>query len=204
MLGAPYALADSMNLDISNDTTGIIPIVLKTRAKNILKTFHVALILIDTKQNSITENSENSSGENYTEVQILLPYNDSGDDSTLYGLLPFLRSYSALNTHITFNFTGGGKHMNFPATQPMIKSDNKSSIHFYELHEFRQMVKDLSNKKDTFYDMFQRNFKSANNLPKNDLTMMTLGELSKSNEKIEEIFKLRDRIQPFRKTRIWG
>ena len=42
--------------------------------------------------------------------------------------------------------------------------------------------------------MFQRNFKTANNLPQNDLTMMTLGELSKSNEKIEEIFKLRDKI----------
>ena len=78
----------------------------------------------------------------------------------------------------------------------MIKSDNKSSIHFYELHEFRQMVKDLSSKNNTFYDMFQRNFKSANNLPKNNLTMMSLGELSKSNEKIEEIFNLRDKIPP--------
>lgn len=76
----------------------------------------------------------------------------------------------------------------------MIKSDNKSRIHFYELHEFRQMVKDLSSKNDTFYDMFQRNFKSANNLPKSNLTMMSLGDLSKSNEKIEKLFELREKI----------
>lgn len=99
MLGAPYALADSMNLDISNDTTGIIPIVLKTSAKNILKTFNVALLSVDSKQKIITENSENSSEEKNTEVQILLPYDDSGDDSTLYGILAFLRNYLMPNTH---------------------------------------------------------------------------------------------------------
>ena len=131
-------------------------------------------------------------------MQILLPYDDSGDDYILYRLRTFLRNYSLLNTHITFDFVvpSFDEKRHLPATQPMIKSDNKSSIQFYELHEFRQMVKDLSSKNDTFYDMFQRNFKSANNLPKNNLTMMSLGELSKSNEKIEEIFNLRDKIPP--------
>ena len=104
MLGAPNTLADSMDFDISNDATDIVPIVLKSSTQNILKTFYIFLNSIDTKQKSIIENSENKAEENYTEVQILLPYDDSGDDYILYRLRTFLRNYSVLNIHITFDF----------------------------------------------------------------------------------------------------
>lgn len=200
MLGAPYALADSMNIDISNDATGIVPITLKTSTQNILKTFYIALRSIDTKEKSIVENEGEHCEENYTEVQILLPYDGNKDDSIENGIFNFLRHYVFLNTHIGFTFSfptlENSPIFNCPATQPMIKSENLSSIHCYELHEFRNMVKKLSDKEKTFYDMFQGNFKSANNLPKNNLTTMSLGELTNSNEKIEEIFELRDKIPP--------
>jgi hypothetical protein len=34
------------------------------------------------------------------------------------------------------------------------------------------------------------NFRGANNIPKNDLTLATIGELEKSSTKIEELFEL--------------
>jgi hypothetical protein len=67
---------------------------------------------------------------------------------------------------------------------------NLSSIHFYDLSEFRQMVRELQDKNQVFYDAFQRTFRGANNLPKNDLTSTTAGELQKSSAKIEELFDL--------------
>jgi hypothetical protein len=38
--------------------------------------------------------------------------------------------------------------------------------------------------------MFRRTFRGANNLPKNDLTSTTAGELQKSLAKVEELFNL--------------
>ena len=106
MLGAPYALADSMDFDISNDVTDIVPIVLKSSTQNILKTFYIILNSIDTKQKSIIENSENKAAKKtirkcryYCRMTTLAMIN-------LYRLRTFLRNYSVLNTHITFNFVG--------------------------------------------------------------------------------------------------
>jgi hypothetical protein len=191
MLGAPYALADSMNIDLTVAVTGIYPITHKTSTQNRLKTFHVGLSSLENKKVEVIEDEETRSQESYTEVQILLPYDE--ENSVLERrILFFLRDYVLPNTHIgfTFNFPRY-KQIYLPATQPMINSGkNLSSIHFYDLSEFRQMVRELQDKNQAFYDMFRRTFRGANNLPKNDLTSTTAGELQKSSAKIEELFDL--------------
>jgi hypothetical protein len=120
MLGAPYALADSMNIDLTVAITRIYPITHKTSTQNRLKTFHVGLSSLENKKPEIIEDEETRSQENYTEVQILLPYDD--EDSVLERrILSFLRDYVLPNTHIGFTFNlPWYKQIHFPATQPMI------------------------------------------------------------------------------------
>jgi hypothetical protein len=192
MLGASYALADSMNIDLTVAATGIYPITHKTSTQNRLKTFHVGLSSLENKKLEIIEDEETQSQENYTEVQILLPYDDE-DSAVERRILSFLRDYVLLNTHIgfTFSFRKYNKQIHLPATQPMINNGkNLSSIHFYDLSEFRQMIRELLDKDQVFYDVFQRTFRGANNLPKNDLTSLTVRELQNSSAKIEELFNL--------------
>jgi 5S rRNA maturation endonuclease (ribonuclease M5) len=192
MLGAPYALGDSMNVDLVS--MGVVPITLKTSTRNVLKTYHVALSAAEDndKTPKIVEDRQTPSKESYTEVQLLLPYDDNVDIER--EIFFFLRDYILVNTHIEFTLDVVQPHepLHFPATQSMINSSkNLSNPHFYDLSEFRQWIKELDNKKDqTIYDILLETFRGANNLPKNDLTLTTVGGLQKSQKKIERLFQL--------------
>jgi 5S rRNA maturation endonuclease (ribonuclease M5) len=190
MLGAPYALADSMNIDLRD--AGIAhPITHKTSTKGTLKTFHISLS--SDAETQVIEDLETPSEENYTEVQILLPCNSVNSYKIERELFYYLRDYAFLNTHIgiIINLPSSPEPMRFPATQSMINSGkNLSDIRFYGLPEFRQAIKELHDKNQRFYDVFLANFRGANNIPKNDLTLATIGELEKSSTKIEGLFEL--------------
>jgi hypothetical protein len=192
MQGAPYALADSMNIDLRD--SGIAhPIIHKTSANGTLKTFHIGLSSTATAEHEVIEDEEIPSIENYTEVQIVLPCNKADSKRIELELVSYLRDYSFLNPHIgfTFNFPSSDRSIHLPATQPMINSGkNLSDIRFYNLSEFRQAIKELHDKKQTIYDVLLKNFRGANNLPKNDLTLATIEELEKSPSKMEELFEL--------------
>jgi hypothetical protein len=191
MLGTPYALAHSLNVDL--EKMGIrYPITHKTSAKNILKTFHVGL---ENRQAKVIEDKQTPSKENYTEVEILLPYHNKADNGTktIIRIHNFLINYAFPNTHIgfTFNLFPLYKEKCFPATQPLINAGkNLSSPHFYDLSEFRQFIYELNAKDQTFYDIALKTFRGANNLPRNDLTLTTIGQLKKSPEMIQKIFNI--------------
>jgi hypothetical protein len=190
MLGAPYALADGMNIDLRD--AGIThPIIHKTSTKGTLKTFHIGLS--SDAEIQVVEDLETPSEENYTEVQILLPCNSADSHRIEQELFYYLRDYAFLNTHIgfTINLPSSPEPMRFPATQSMINSGkNLSDIRFYDLSEFRQTIKELHDKNQITYDVLLQNFRGANNIPKNDLTLATIGELEKSSTNIEELFEL--------------
>lgn len=149
MLGAPYALADSTNIDLTD--AGIsYPITHKTSANGTLKTFHIGLSSTATAEHEVIEDEEIQSIENYTEVQIVLPCNTVDSKRIELELFLFLRDYSFLNTHIGFTFSlpSSDRSIHLPATQPMINSGkNLSDIRFYNLSEFRQAIKELHDKK---------------------------------------------------------
>ena len=192
MLGSPYALADSMNIDLRD--AGIAhPIIHKTSANGTLKTFHIGLSSTATAEHEVIEDEEIPSIENYTEVQIVLPCNTANSKRIELELFSYLRDYTFLNTHIgfTFNLPSSHRSIQLPATQPMINSGkNLSDIRFYNLSEFRQTIKELHDKNQRIYDVLLENFRGANNIPKNDLTLATIGELEKLPAKMEELFGL--------------
>jgi hypothetical protein len=191
MLGTPYALADSININLAK--MGVhYPITHKTSAKNILKTFHVGL---ENGQAKVIEDKQIPSKENYTEVEILLPYYNNADNGTktIIRIHNFLINYALPNTHIgfTFNLPPPYKEKYFPAIQPLINAGkNLSSPHFYDLSEFRQFIYELNAEDQTFYDIALKTFRGANNLPRNDLTLTTIGQLKKSPAKIQKIFNI--------------
>jgi 5S rRNA maturation endonuclease (ribonuclease M5) len=192
MLGAPYALADSMNIDLTD--MGIsYPITHKTSTNGALKTFHIGLYSIATAKHKVIEDEEIPSIENYTEVQIVLPCNKADSKRIELELFSYLRDYAFLNTHIEFNFSfpSSNRSIHLPATQAMINSGrNLSDIRFYNASELRQVIKEIHDKKQTIYDVLIKNFRGANNLPKNNLTLSTVDELEKSSAKMEELSEL--------------
>jgi hypothetical protein len=196
ILGTPYALADSINTDLAK--MGIhYPITHKTSAKNILKTFRVGLSssAADNRQAKVIEDKQTPSKENYTEVEILLPYHNKTDNDikTIVRIHNFLINYALPNTHIgfTFNLLPLYREKYFPATQPLINAGkNLSSPHFYDLSEFRQFIYELNAEDQTFYDIALKTFRGANNLPRNGLTLTTIGQLKKSPAKIQKIFNM--------------
>lgn len=196
MLGAPYALADSMNIHLT-DMGVHYPITHRTSSNNILKTFRVGLSPT-TRALEITEEDEESQ-EDYTEVQIFLPVQgrDNHNPNQFYC---FLKDYILQNTHIGFTFSLPPAYdkRHFPPTQRMINAGkNLSNPHFYDLSEFRQLVKELQDTEEKFYDMASKTFRgAANNLPRNSLTDTTIGELQQSENKTHEVFKMmRNKIQ---------
>jgi len=141
ILGAPYALANSMNISLRD--VGIAHSVIhKTSINGTLKTFHIGLS--SDVETQVIEDKETPSKENYTEVQILLPYNSANSSKIEQELLNYIRDYAFLNTHIGFiiNHPSSPEPMRFPATQSMINSrKNLSDIRFYDLPEFGQTIK---------------------------------------------------------------
>ena len=184
ILGAPYALADSMNIKPVE-----IPIIHKTSSKNVLKTFDVKLSADNILE--ITEHTEQSN-ENYTEVCISLPFYHAMS----YGeILHFLLKYISVNTHISFTFNISGIQMVFPATQPIINNGkNLTSVHYYNLSEFRQVIREFQHNDKTTYEVLKETFREASILPKNDLTNTPTNLLN--NTEIEQIFKLLRKMLP--------
>jgi hypothetical protein len=198
ILGAPYALADSMNIHLT-DMGIYYPVTHRTSSNNILKTFRVGLSPT-TGALEIIEEEEEESQEDYTEVQIFLPVQGRHNQNP-NPLYSFLKDYILLNTHIGFTFSLPPAYdkRHYPATQPMIYAGkNLSNPHFYNLSEFRvQLIKELQDTEEKFYDMASKTFRgAANNLPKNSLTNKTIGELQQSANKTHEVFKMmRNKIQ---------
>jgi hypothetical protein len=150
--------------------------------------------------------------DNFTEIEVHLPYNDSIIDLAHIELV--LIKYALLNTHITFHFdilisiTDDNRYwkVTLPATQKLSISNTNSkrltSIYWSDLASFENLLYGIEDKSMILYDILVSHFKEGGSLKKEDDLLISVGQLQKlpkeeSEEKIRDIFlRLRNTMGP--------
>ena len=149
--------------------------------------------------------------DNFTEVVMHMPYNDSVIDLAHIKLV--LVKYALLNTHITFHFNvitsiTSTKYWNvtLPATQKLsigyTNSKRLTSIHWTDLATFENLMYGIENKDLLMYDILVSHFKEGSSLRKEDDLLVPVRQLHllpkhESEEKIRDIcLRLRDTMGP--------
>ena len=152
-----------------------------------------------------------ANNDNFTEVEIHLPYNDK--IINLIDIQRVLIKYSLLNTHITFHFNivtsiADNQYWNvtLPATHKLSISNTNSkrltSIYWSDLTTFENLIYGIEDKTVIMYDVLKNHFKEGNSLKKEDDLLVPVGQLQRlskqeSEEKIRDIFlRLRNTMGP--------
>jgi hypothetical protein len=150
--------------------------------------------------------------DNFTEIEVHLPYNDSIIDLAHIELV--LIKYALLNTHITFHFdilisiTDDNRYwkVTLPATQKLSISNTNSkrltSIYWSDLASFENLLYGIEDKSMILYDILFSHFKEGGSLKKEDDLLISVGQLQQlskqeGEEKIRDIFlRLRNTMGP--------
>ena len=197
VLGAPYALASALSLNIPKEDRGI---TIRSSAKNSLQTFHVYLnvdkVNPDNTKSIVVPAEEMRSTENFTEIEVSAPkVHISGYTLIEDKIHSFLRNYMMLvNTHIGFTFD---EHF-YRATQPIIeKPNNLTSAHFYTASEFENLISTISNNKQSVYEFLKITFRETKNLPihnQEELKQITIRQLKIQSTRSHQIHSLLKKV----------
>ncbi len=184
VISIPLAIADNNDIPVWNE-----PLIIESGTN----TFIVRMVVDKVKQKittavDIKERITDCSNIGFTVVQVTLPAINNID----LDIRSFLENYSLLNTHVSFNFeifldASEKVQVNYPACQKLIPSSNLSSIHYYTLTEFRNLILGLDDNTMPAYVILQ-NFREGNNIKKQAVPE-TIGELKSKPARIKEIFQ---------------
>jgi hypothetical protein len=208
ILCIPYAVAQKYN----NNSEWKHPLKITTKIISTQQTFLVSLAIDRINQTIHTEIEELKGREeaesNFTEIEVRLPIIE--DILDLNKMRRFLVDYATINMHIGFTFNlpsssssesnGQENTLNFSQIQSInTKWTNISSIYYYSLSEFRNFIfgLDKSNDEAPIYNILQRTFREVSNIKKVKLTELSVGQLKKAPQHIEQIYlQLRNTMKP--------
>ena len=131
-----------------------------------------------------------------TEIELTLPVID--DDELLnertysMDIYNYLTRYAVFATHVKFIFEDqniGGIRVEFPQIQPISpKWKNQSRACYYTRREFHDLILGLEDNDSTVYSVIYKTFVETSNMPKSELTQMTIGQLKHLPAAIDKLF----------------
>jgi translation initiation factor 2 beta subunit (eIF-2beta)/eIF-5 len=132
-----------------------------------------------------------------TQVIVTLPIIN---DDTYAKLYRFISDYAMFATHVklTFEDKNNEMYIEFPQIQQInSKWKNYTSIYYYRRNQFYEFILGLDNKDLVVYDVLYRTFREASNMPRSQITQMTVGQLKQSHIQIDRLFdELRNSMSP--------
>jgi hypothetical protein len=140
-----------------------------------------------------------------TEIELTLPIIDDdellNEETYSNDLYDYLTRYAILTTHIKFTFEDqniGGIRAEFRQIQPInTKWKNQSSGYYYTGRESYDLILGLEDNDSTVYSLVYKTFREASNMPKSELTQMTVGQLKHSPTDVDKLFdELRKSMSP--------
>ena len=195
-VGIPFVLGSKYNgEDVWNE-----PLIIRNGAG---EQFEIRAVVDKVaRRNYCTIEKKTATADYFTEIQTHIPYNDN--IINLGHIKLVLIKYALLNTHVTFHFNivtsiADGQHWNvvLPATQKLTISGTNSkrltSIYWYDLPTFENLIYSIEDKNLILYDILVRHFKEGNSLKKEDDLLVPVGELRQllkgdCKRKIHDVF----------------
>ena len=129
-----------------------------------------------------------------TKIEVTLPVVDGQNkDDLITRLSNYLCNYAIFATHIGFSFEDESNQeeifIEFPQLQTINpKWKNHSSIHYYKRKQFHDFILGLENNDWQVYSVLYKTFREASNMPKTELTQMTIGQLKHSPAHIDRLY----------------
>jgi len=193
----PYALAkEEQNIEWNE------PLIIRSQ-----QTLFLVRLIVDrvnqTIHAKIKEEPQRQEATKFAEIEVPLPIPMDNLDFTR--LRNFLIDYTTFNTHIglTFRIKDISNYtLNFPQLQPIItKWTNQTSIYYYTLSEFENLIFGLENNDASSYDVIKKIFREGSNIKKEKVAQMTVGQLNQSPPHINKLYNdLRNTMKPLATT----
>jgi hypothetical protein len=192
ILCMPYALAkEEQNIEWNE------PLIIRSH-----QTSFLVRLIVDrvnqTIQAKITEKRQRRLARKFAEIEVRLPIPRDNLDFTR--LRYFLTEYTTFNPHIGFTFRikdTSNYTLDFPQVQPIIKWTNQTSIYYYTLSEFENLIFGLENNDASSYDVIKKIFREGSNIKKEKVAQMTVGQLKQSPLHINKLYNdLRNTMKP--------
>lgn len=157
ILCIPYALAkEEQNIEWNE------PLIIRSHQTSFL----VRLIVDRVNQTihtTIKEERQRRLARKFAEIEVRLPIPRDNLDFTR--LRYFLTEFTTFNPHIGFTFRikdTSNDTLNFPQVQPIItKWTNQTSIYYYTLSEFENLIFGLENNDASSYDVIKKIFREG-------------------------------------------
>ena len=193
ILCIPYALAkEEQNIEWNE------PLIIRSHQTSFL----VRLIVDRVNQTihtTIKEERQRRLARKFAEIEVRLPIPRDNLDFTR--LRYFLTEFTTFNPHIGFTFRikdTSNDTLNFPQVQPIItKWTNQTSIYYYTLSEFENLIFGLENNDASSYDVIKKIFREGSNIKKEKVPQMTVGQLKQSPPHINKLYyDLRNTMKP--------
>jgi hypothetical protein len=125
-----------------------------------------------------------------TQIILTLPI-IKGDDDHYAKLHRFVLDYAMFATHVklTFEDKYNNTYIEFPQLQKInSKWKNQSSIYYYKRSQFHEFILGLDNNDSIVYSVLYKTFREASNMPRSQITQMTVGELKHSPDQIDRLY----------------
>ena len=192
ILCIPYALAkEEQNIEWNE------PLIIRSH-----QTSFLVRLIVDradqTIQAKITEKRQRRLARKFAEIEVRLPI--PRDNLDFARLRYFLTEYTTFNPHIGFTFRikdTSNDTLNFPQVQPIINWTNQTSIYYYTLSEFENLIFGLENNDASSYDVIKKIFREGSNIKKEKVAQMTVGQLKQSPLHINKLYyDLRNTMKP--------
>jgi hypothetical protein len=197
ILCMPYVLAkEEQNIEWNE------PLIFRSQ-----QTLFLVRLIVDrvnqTIHAKIKEEPQRQEATKFAEIEVRLPIPMDNLDFTR--LRNFLIDYTTFNTHIGFTFRIkdiSNYTLNFPQLQPIItKWTNQTSIYYYTLSEFENLIFGLENNDASSYDVIKKIFREGSNIKKEKVAQMTVGQLKQSPPHINKLYNdLRNTMKPLATT----
>jgi hypothetical protein len=133
-----------------------------------------------------------------TQVILTLPIINGDDHYTK--LYRFVLDYAMYATHIklTFEDKSNNTYIEFPQLQKInSKWKNNSSIYYYTRSQFHEFILGLDNNDLIVYNVLYKTFREASNMPRSEITRMTVGRLKHSPNQMDTLYdELRNSMSP--------
>jgi 5S rRNA maturation endonuclease (ribonuclease M5) len=133
-------------------------------------------------------------------TQIILTLPIINNDYTYTKLYRFVLDYAMFATHVklTFEDKNNEMYIEFPQLQQInSKWKNYTSIYCYRQSQFHEFILGLDNNDLVVYDVLYSTFREATNMPRSQITQMTVGQLKHSTDSIDKLYdELRNSMSP--------
>ena len=134
-----------------------------------------------------------------TQVILTAPIINGGGDS-YERLFRFVLDYAMFATHVKFTVEDKNSNIRieFPQLQKInSKWKNYTSISYYKLTEFHEFILGLDNNDLMVYNVLYNTFREASNMPRSEVTQMTVGQLKHSTIQMDKLYhELRNSMSP--------